>query len=205
MSGGRSATFERRDSEVRKMARPDSDLQPTGCVYAHTTDHNDPRGISLAERAKRNSNPEPDASIKSLIRQSGLRPTRQRMALAALLFGRGERHFTAEMLFEEARRAKISLSLATIYNTLHSFIDAGLLRQIPIDGSKAFFDTNARDHHHFLVEGTNDVIDVCPSELTISKTPTAPDGFEIVKIDVIVRVRRKALRDVCPAPALPAR
>jgi Fur family transcriptional regulator, iron response regulator len=147
---------------------------------------------------------ERDASVKSRIRQAGLRSTRQRAALAALLFGNGERHFTAEMLFEEARRAKMPLSLATVYNTLHSFVDAGLVRQIPIDGSKALFDTNACDHHHFLVEGTNDLIDVRPSELTISKTPNAPDGFEIVKIDVMVRVRRKASCSECPDLVLPA-
>jgi Fur family transcriptional regulator, iron response regulator len=166
------------------MARPDSDLRPTGHADAHAATHHNAGEILLVEL---------DASVKSRIRQAGLRPTRQRLALAALLFGNGERHFTAEMLFEEARRGKMPLSLATVYNTLHSFIDAGLLRQIPIDGSKALFDTNARDHHHFLVEGTNDLIDVRPSELTISKTPAAPDGFEIVKIDVVVRVRRKAL------------
>jgi Fur family iron response transcriptional regulator len=80
---------------------------------------------------------------------------------------------------------------------VRSFIDAGLLRQIPVDGSKALFDTNARDQHHFLVEGSNDLINVRPSELTIDKIPTAPDGFEIAKVDVIVRVRarRYVVRD----------
>jgi Fur family iron response transcriptional regulator len=175
------------------MSGPDSDLKPTGCAYAPVAGHNDLREVSLVERAKGSSGPEPATSIRSRIRQAGLRPTRQRVALAALLFGNGERHFTAEMLFEEAQRAKIPLSLATVYNTLRSFIDAGLLRQLPMDGSKAFFDTNARDHHHFLVEGTNDLIDIRPSEMTISRAPTAPDGFEIVKVDVIVRVQRKAL------------
>lgn len=150
----------------------------------------------MVERAKGNGDPGPGSSIRSRLRQAGLRPTRQRVALAALLLGNGERHFTAKMLFEEARRARMPLSLATVYNTLRNFIDAGFLGQIPIDGSTAFFDTNARDHCHFLVEGTNDLIDVRPSELTISRTPTAPDGFEIVKVDVIVRVRRKALCSV---------
>ena len=88
-----------------------------------------------------------------MLRQVGLRPTRQRMALGWILFGKGDRHLTAEMLYEEATRAKVPVSLATIYNTLHQFTEVGLLRQVAVDGSKAYFDTNASAHHHFFVEG----------------------------------------------------
>jgi Fur family transcriptional regulator, iron response regulator len=186
------------------MARSGGNLQPTRRAYGRAAGHVSPKEMSLGERARGVSALESGESIMTRIRRAGLRPTRQRVALATLLLGNGERHFTAEMLFEEARRAKIWLSLATIYNTLHSFVNAGLLRQIPIDGAKGLFDTNVLDHHHFLVEGTNGLIDIRPSELTISRIPPAPDGFAIVKVDVIVRVRRKALCDVRPIPVPPA-
>ena len=91
--------------------------------------------------------------VKAMLREVGLRPTRQRMALGWILFGKGDRHISAEMLYEEATRAKVPVSLATVYNTLHQFTDVGLLRQVAVDGSKTYFDTNASDHHHFFVEG----------------------------------------------------
>src|SRR5256885_12773150 len=90
--------------------------------------------------------------VKSMLRDVGLRPTRQRVALAWILFGKGDRHITAEMLFEEASKAKVPLSLATVYNTLHQFTDLGLLRQVAVDGSKTYFDTNTSRHHHFFIE-----------------------------------------------------
>jgi Fur family transcriptional regulator, iron response regulator len=88
--------------------------------------------------------------VKSMLREIGLRPTRQRLALGFMLFGKGHRHVTAEMLYEEACKAKVAVSLATIYNTLHQFTGAGLLRPVAVDGSKTFFDTNVSQHHHFL-------------------------------------------------------
>src|SRR3974377_629268 len=94
--------------------------------------------------------------VKAMLRQVGLRPTRQRMALGWLLFGKGDRHLTAEMLYEEATRAKVPVSLATIYNTLHQFTQVGLLRQVAVDGSKAYFDTTVRHHHHFFIEARTD-------------------------------------------------
>ena len=93
--------------------------------------------------------------VKSMLRDVGLRPTRQRMALGWILFGKGDRHITAEMLYEEATKAKVPVSLATVYNTLHQFTDVGLLRQVAVDGSKTYFDTNVSQHHHFFVEGEN--------------------------------------------------
>ena len=94
--------------------------------------------------------------VKAMLREVGLRPTRQRMALGWILFGKGDRHLTAEMLYEEATRAKVPVSLATIYNTLHQFTEVGLLRQVAVDGSKAYFDTNVTAHHHFFVEGEDE-------------------------------------------------
>ena len=98
--------------------------------------------------------------VKTMLRDVGLRPTRQRMALGWILFGKGDRHITAEMLYEEATKAKVPVSLATVYNTLHQFTDVGLLRQVAVDGSKTYFDTNVSQHHHFFVEGENDLLDI---------------------------------------------
>jgi Fur family iron response transcriptional regulator len=130
--------------------------------------------------------------VKAMLRKVGLRPTRQRMALGWLLFGKSDRHLTAEALYEEATRAKVPVSLATIYNTLHQFTEVGLLRQVAADGSKAFFDTNASTHHHFFVEGEDRLLDIPGPEVLVGKTPTPPEGYEISRVDVVVRLRRKA-------------
>lgn len=123
---------------------------------------------------------------------AGLRPTRQRLALARLLFNAGDRHVTAEALHEEAIRARVPVSLATVYNTLHQFTQAGLLREVAVDGSKTYFDTNTSDHHHFFVEGENAILDIPGAHVTVDGLPTAPEGMEITRIDVVVRVRHKA-------------
>jgi Fur family iron response transcriptional regulator len=130
--------------------------------------------------------------VRSMLRQVGLRPTRQRMALGWILFGKGDRHLTAEALYEEAGRAKVPVSLATIYNTLHQFTEVGLLRQVAVDGSKAYFDTNASAHHHFFVEGEDRLVDISGAEIFVGKTPTPPEGYEIARVDVVVRLRRKS-------------
>ena len=129
--------------------------------------------------------------VKAMLRQVGLRPTRQRMALGWILFAKGDRHLTAEMLYEEATKAKVPVSLATVYNALHQFTDVGLLRQVAVDGSKTYFDTNASQHHHFFVEGENSLLDIPGSDVIVGKTPIPPEGYEIARIDVVVRLRRK--------------
>jgi Fur family iron response transcriptional regulator len=113
------------------------------------------------------------------------------MALGWLLFGKGDRHLSAEMLYEEATRAKVPVSLATIYNTLHQFTEVGLLRQIGVDGSKAYFDTNVTEHHHFFLEDADAIIDIPNADVTFGKPPAAPEGYEIARVDVVVRLRRK--------------
>src|SRR6516165_2318327 len=128
--------------------------------------------------------------VKAMRRGVGLRPTRQRMALGWMLFGKGDRHVTAEMLYEEAIKAKVPVSLATIYNTLHQFTGAGLLRQVTVDGSKTYFDTNVSPHHHFFIEGENDLVDIAHSDVVVDKTPAPPEGYEVTRIDVVVRLRR---------------
>ncbi len=129
--------------------------------------------------------------VKSMLRDVGLRPTRQRMSLGWILFAKGDRHLTAEMLYEEATKAKVPVSLATVYNTLHQFTEAGLLRQVAVDGSKTYFDTNTTTHHHFFVEGENALVDIPGAEEIVGKTPRAPEGYEIARVDVVVRLRRK--------------
>ena len=124
------------------------------------------------------------------LRQAGLRPTRPRMVLCWILFSKGGRHITAERLYEEVVAAKIPISLATVYNTLNQFTEAGLLRQIGVDGSKSFFDTNPSDHHHFFIQGEDALLDIPATDDLLDKIPQPPDGFEITRVDVVVRLRR---------------
>jgi len=120
---------------------------------------------------------------------AGLRPTRQRIALGWMLFAKGDRHLTAENLHEEAQSSRVSISLATIYNSLHQFTQAGLLREIAIDGSRTYFDTNVADHHHFLVEGANTLIDIPQVAVDLLRLPPAPAGKRIAQVEVIVHLR----------------
>ena len=133
----------------------------------------------------------PLSNLRDRLRRVGLRPTRQRISLGWLLFGKGDRHITAEMLYDEAMRARVPVSLATVYNTLHQFTEAGLLRQLAVDGAKAYFDTNITDHHHFFVEGDETLMDVPDAGISVSDLPEPPEGMEIARVDVVVRLRRK--------------
>jgi Fur family iron response transcriptional regulator len=130
--------------------------------------------------------------VRAMLRKVGLRPTRQRMELGWMLFSKGDRHLTAEMLFEEASKARVPVSLATVYNTLNQFTDVGLLRQVAVDGSKTYFDTNVSDHHHFFVEGENALVDIPLAKVTVSDMPVALAGYEIDRVEVVVRLKRKA-------------
>lgn len=122
---------------------------------------------------------------------AGLRPTRQRVALAQLLLGDGQhRHVTAESLYEAARAAGEKVSLATIYNTLKVFSGAGLLREITVNGARSHFDTNTSNHPHFFWEEDGRLEDAPEEGLTISALPEAPEGAEISKVDVVIRLRR---------------
>ncbi len=127
-----------------------------------------------------------------MLRGAKLRPTRQRVELAELLFSKGERHVSAEDLFDEARKAGVIVSLATIYNTLHQFTDSGLLRAISVDSTKTYFDTNTDNHHHFFIEGSNKVIDMPHGFARVENLPEPPKGMEISRVDVVVRVRENS-------------
>jgi len=129
--------------------------------------------------------------VRALLNEVKLRPTRQRLALAWLLFAKGDRHLTAEMLYEEASRARIPVSLATIYNTLHQFTNVGLLREVTVNGSKTYFDTNVSDHHHFFIENEHNLIDIPVADEIVGKLPDVPEGYEIARVDVVVRLKRR--------------
>ena len=134
----------------------------------------------------------PLSDLRAKLRRVGLRPTRQRVSLGWLLFGKGNRHVTAEMLFEEATRARVPVSLATVYNTLHQFTEVGLLRQLAVDGTKAYFDTNPTEHHHFFLEEEGILVDMPSEGVAVAELPEAPDGMEVAGVEVIVRLRRKS-------------
>lgn len=123
------------------------------------------------------------------LHEAGLRPTRQRIALGWLLFAKGDRHLTAEKLHEEAQASRVPVSLATIYNSLHQFTGAGLLRAIGIDGSRTYFDTNTSYHDHFLIETTNTLIDIPQVAVDLLHLPDPPSGKRIAEVEVIVRLR----------------
>ncbi|MCZ2203406.1 iron response transcriptional regulator IrrA [Bartonella sp. A05] len=136
------------------------------------------------------------SELERHLRQNGLRLTRQRLELANMIFSQGNRHIAAEELYEEAIQSGVPVSLATVYNTLHQFTDAGLLRIIAVEGSKTWFDTNTSDHYHFYIEGENRILDI-PYNLDefpiIENLPQPPEGMEISHVDLIIRVKSKSL------------
>ena len=134
----------------------------------------------------------PFAHALSRIQSAGLRPTRQRLALAKLLFDNGDRHLTAETLHGEALAAKVRVSLATVYNTLHQFTEMGLLREVVVKPGKSYCDTNTSDHHHFIFEDGGEIEDFPGAYVKLQKLPEAPAGTTVDRIDVIIRVRKIA-------------
>ncbi|ACJ00312.1 iron response transcriptional regulator IrrA [Rhodospirillum centenum] len=120
--------------------------------------------------------------------QAGLRPTRQRLALAKLLFDGGDRHITAEQLHNEAQIANMRVSLATVYNTLHQFTGVGLLREVVVESGRSYFDTNVSDHHHFFYEGSGRLMDIAGNGVVISGLPEAPEGTRIARVELVIRL-----------------
>ncbi len=138
--------------------------------------------------------PRPYANALELLRAAKLRPTRQRLALARMLFDKGDRHVTAEQLHGEAQAASVRVSLATVYNTLHQFIAAGLLREGVVDPGRSYFDTNVSDHHHFFHEETGRLQDIPGERLGVAELPAPPAGTQIRRVDVIIRVSAERSR-----------
>ena len=130
------------------------------------------------------------AALTEKLRGAGLRPTRQRIQLAGHLFGGPDRHVTAERLHEEMLIAGVPVSLATVYNTLHQFTAAGLLRQVVVDAARGYFDTNIGDHQHFYCEEESRLIDIPGDSIAVAGVPTPPKGTRIERVDVVIRVRR---------------
>jgi len=124
------------------------------------------------------------------LREVGLRPTRQRVELASVLFKGEDRHVTAESLYEEASGLGLRISLATVYNTLHQFTHAGLLRQVIVDAARGYFDTNTGDHQHFFLEDEGALIDIPGDQITVAGVPVPPAGLAVDRVDVVVRVKR---------------
>jgi Fur family iron response transcriptional regulator len=132
--------------------------------------------------------------VAKLLRGAGLRPTRQRVTLAQLLFAEGDRHVTAEMLHEEALARKVPVSLATVYNTLHQFTKVRLLREVAVEGVKIYFDTNTSNHYHFFCEHRGTLMDISTGSIRIEGLPEAPEGMTISRVDVLVRLVDKPTR-----------
>jgi len=124
------------------------------------------------------------------LRTAGLRPTRQRLALARILFGSGDRHVSAEALHGEAVAAKVPVSLATVYNTLNQFTQAGLLREVAIEGDRSYFDTNTSNHFHYFLEDRGELVDIGEGQVEVKGLAGLPEGTAIDRIDVIVRLKK---------------
>ena len=128
---------------------------------------------------------------EAMLRDAGVRATRQRVALAQVLFAKGNRHLTAEMVYNEAAQSSLQVSLATVYNTLNLFAKMGLLREIGVDGSTTYFDTRTGDHHHFFVEGAGEIRDIPTTQIRIGKVGSIPEGYEISRVDLVIRLRKR--------------
>ena len=136
------------------------------------------RGLSLGE-----------INAASLLRRFRIRPTKQRLALAALLFAKGNRHITAEELWSEAKVTKAPVSYATIYNVLNLFSSAGLIRSLTVEGHPTIYDTNMTPHHHLFFEDKVTIVDLPSSAIGVNRSPKPPDGYEISRLDIVVRLR----------------
>jgi Fur family iron response transcriptional regulator len=136
-----------------------------------------------------NSSNRPFSQVHDILRKAGLRPTRQRLGLARLLFENDDRHVTAEQLHTEATGANLRVSLATIYNTLNQFTGAGLMREVVVEPGRSYFDTNTTDHHHFFHEDTGRLLDIPGDAISVSKVPEPPAGTHVERVDIIVRIR----------------
>jgi Fur family iron response transcriptional regulator len=129
--------------------------------------------------------------IARWLTDAGFRPTRQRVALAELLIGDGrDRHVTAESLHEAALARGAQVSLATVYNTLKAFCDAGLLIEVTVDGTRSYFDTRTDDHPHYYWEEDGRLTDAPNDAVVLAAPPVAPDGARVTRLDVVIRLRR---------------
>ena len=129
-----------------------------------------------------------DSAAQARLRQAGLRPTRQRLVLARRLFDGPHRHVTAAELHAEVLREEAGVSLATVYNTLHQFTKAGLLRELVVESGRSFFDTNTEHHQHFFFEESGRLVDVPGDRISVNALPPTPPGTTVSRVDIVVRV-----------------
>lgn len=148
----------------------------------------DKPAVAASTTADARSGQRPFRQALERLQGAGLRPTRQRIALARLLFDAPHHHVTAEQLHAEAMGSDIKVSLATVYNTLNQFTDVGLLREVVVESGKSYFDTNTNAHHHFFIEATGSLIDIPVQELSFDQLPVAPTGMQVTGIDVVIRL-----------------
>lgn len=134
----------------------------------------------------------PSVNMIAFLRRWGIRPTRQRLSFASILFSKGNRHITVEALQAEARAARVQASYATMYNVLKRFTEAGLLRSLAVEGQPMVFDTNVSPHHHFFFEDSAKIVDVAFRDVAIVGLPQPPEGYEIARVDVVIRLRPNA-------------
>ncbi len=132
----------------------------------------------------------PYSNVLQRLRDVGLRPTKQRLALGKLLFDREPRHVTAEQLHSEVVCGSVRVSLATVYNTLHQFTQVGLLREVVVEPNRSYFDTNTGDHHHFYAPEDGGLTDIPAEHVSLGNIPAPPQGTEVERVDVIVRVKK---------------
>lgn len=161
------------------FARNSIELRRVGSIYAEEHIQQQANGLTGTDH------------LADWLKTGGLRPTRQRLALAGLLVGDGEnRHVTAESLYAAAVATGEKVSLATVYNTLRAFCEVGLMNEVVVDGSKSYFDTRTDDHPHFYWEDTHMLTDAPADELEIASLPKVPRGMEVSRVDVVIRLRK---------------
>lgn len=141
-------------------------------------------------RKGKSSGAQPASKVRSILKQAGLRPTRQRMALGRLLFLDQHRHVTPDALYAESRAAGEKLSVATVYNTLNQFAEAGLIRKISLNGERTCFDTDTGDHTHFYIAAEDRLIDIPSESISVGPLPAPPAGYTIGKVDIMIRLER---------------
>jgi len=146
--------------------------------------------VALTDLETNRSTQRPFSDALDRLRDVGLRPTRQRLALARLLLDGGDRHVTAEAVHVEAVAAGIRVSLATVYNNLHQFTRAGLLREVVVDPGATYFDTNTSDHHHLYYESDGSLVDLEEQEFSLTKMPPMPLDEQVKRVDVVVRIAK---------------
>jgi Fur family iron response transcriptional regulator len=129
-------------------------------------------------------------SVDDLLQQCNIAPTQQRRQIAQILFARPQ-HVSADQVLERVNQDGSVASKATVYNTLGLFARKGLIREVIVDPSRVFYDSNPTEHHHFFNVDTGRLEDIEAPQLIVQNLPTPPDGTELENVDIIIRVRSK--------------